>query len=111
MCLPGIEPHFTSPVKDSNTLVTDLVMLMKDGFAVALPQCATIGDVFASFNNRRLSGLVIEHAKKLSALLGELCTHLQSYKSLYPTIPAVQLSLTCINVHSPALLGVQGSAH
>lgn len=32
-----IELHFTPPVKDSHTLVTDLIILMKDRFAVALP--------------------------------------------------------------------------
>ena len=56
-------------MKDSHTLVSDHVMLMKDGVAVDLPQCATIGDGLKSFHNRRLSGLVIEHAQNISALL------------------------------------------
>ena len=62
--LPWIEPHFTQLMKDSHTLLTDLVIPLGDGFAEDLPQCATAGDVLASFHNRRLSGLVIEHAKK-----------------------------------------------
>ena len=104
-------------ITDSHTLVTDLVMLMKDGFAVDLHQCTTIGDVFASRGLHHLTiagcwGLLLNMMENNLCCLESsalIFSRLLSYK-YPPTMCAVQLSLTCVTVHSSALPGVQGSA-
>ena len=51
-------------MKDSHILVSSHVALLKDGVETHLLQSAAIYGGFTAIHNRRLSGLVIEHAQK-----------------------------------------------
>ena len=46
---------------------------------ITLHKSAAICSVFTLIHKRRLSGLVIEHVQKQSALLGVFCTHMRPY--------------------------------
>ena len=96
-------------MQDPHKLITNHVALLKDGVETHLLLSEAIYCGFTAIHNSKLSWLVIEHAQKLSALLGEFCTHLRPYKTT-TDLSAVYLSPTCVNVHSSALIGVQGSA-
>ena len=80
--------EFIPPIADAHALVPDHVLLWKMDLhqtCTTLHQSASIWDVLTAIYNRRLSGLVFEHVQKQSALMGEFCTHLQSYKIIQVT--------------------------